>query len=126
MGQSVICRHYESVECSVAMPMITPVKPNDTCLGLNTISYSNKTFMYTRFFHMQSASLWWLGKFHCCCLSSFKYKCPYCEESDSSYSTSCHSTSRPHRDHCHPGQPYHALNTWLVYRSVWGWDSYLL
>ena len=29
-------------------------------------------------------------------------------------STSCHSTRRPHRDHCHPGQPYHAPNTLLV------------
>ena len=29
-------------------------------------------------------------------------------------STSCHSTRRPHRDHCHPGQPYHAHNTLLV------------
>ena len=28
-------------------------------------------------------------------------------------STSCHSTRRPHRDHCHPGQPYHAHNTLL-------------
>ena len=29
-------------------------------------------------------------------------------------STSRHSTRRPHRDHCHPGQPYHAHNTLLV------------
>ena len=28
--------------------------------------------------------------------------------------TSCHSTRGPHRDHCHPGQPYHAHNTLLV------------
>ena len=29
-------------------------------------------------------------------------------------STSRHSTRRPHRDHCHPGQPYHAHNTLLI------------
>ena len=29
-------------------------------------------------------------------------------------STSCHSTRGPHRDHCHPGQPYHAHNTLLI------------
>ena len=29
-------------------------------------------------------------------------------------SASSHSTRRPHRDHCHPGQPYHAHNTLLV------------
>ena len=29
-------------------------------------------------------------------------------------STSRHSTRGPHRDHCHPGQPYHAHNTLLV------------
>ena len=29
-------------------------------------------------------------------------------------SISCHSTRGPHRDHCHPGQPYHAHNTLLI------------
>jgi len=29
-------------------------------------------------------------------------------------STSCHSTRGPHRDYCHPGQPYHAHNTLVV------------
>ena len=29
-------------------------------------------------------------------------------------STSRHRTRRPHRDHCHPGQPYHAHNTLLL------------
>ena len=29
-------------------------------------------------------------------------------------STSRHSTRRKHRDHCHPGQPYHVHNTLLV------------
>ena len=29
-------------------------------------------------------------------------------------STSHHSTRRPHRDHCHPGQSYNAHNTLLV------------
>ena len=29
-------------------------------------------------------------------------------------STSRHSTRGPHRDHCHPGQPYHAHNTLLI------------
>ena len=29
-------------------------------------------------------------------------------------STSRHSTRRPHRDHCHPGQQYHVHNTFLV------------
>ena len=31
-------------------------------------------------------------------------------------STSCHSTRGPHRDHCHPGQPYYAHNTLLIGR----------
>ena len=29
-------------------------------------------------------------------------------------STSHHSTRGPHRDHCHPEEPYHAYNTLLV------------
>ena len=33
-------------------------------------------------------------------------------------STSCHSTRRQHRDHCHPRQPYHAHNTLLVDQYV--------
>ena len=33
---------------------------------------------------------------------------------DAPTSTSCHSIRGPHRDHCHPGQPYHARNTLLV------------
>ena len=31
-------------------------------------------------------------------------------------STSRHSTRRPHRDHCHPQQPYHARTTLLIHQ----------
>ena len=87
---------------------------------------------------MQSASAWWSGKFCCYCYSN-----KTCVDTNPMYlllahrqlsdagmastrsvhivrnvtvvtSTSCHSTRRPHRGHCYPGQPYHAHNTLLV------------
>ena len=56
---------------SVVMAMITPEGVNDTRMGLNTF-HMTKKLCRSDFLHMQSASVWWLSKFHCCCHNNIR------------------------------------------------------
>ena len=111
--------------------MQTPEGANDICMSFNIFNMAK--ILYIRFLHIQNVSVWWSGKQHSCCHSnimctnSMFLLLVYWQLSDVGMastrstvrkvtvvtSTSRHSTRRPHRDHCHPGQPY-PHNTLLV------------
>ena len=50
------------------MAVITPWRDEWYSYGFNKL-FMTKT-LYIRFLHMQNASVWWLGRFHCCCHSN--------------------------------------------------------